>query len=65
MWVAILKNNSEAFGAFKKFKTLARSESNGALVKCLKTDRGEQFTSEEFSKWCEEGRWKKRGCDII
>ena len=54
MWVAILKNKSEAFGAFQKFKTLAESESNGALIKCLRTDRGGEFTSEEFSKWCEE-----------
>ena len=54
MWVAILMNKSEAFGAFKKFKTLEESESNGALIKCLRTDRGGEFTSEEFSKWCEE-----------
>ena len=54
IWVAILKNKSKAFGAFKKFKTLAESDSNGALIKCLRTDRGGEFTSEEFSKWCEE-----------
>ena len=54
MWVVILKNKSEAFGAFKKFKTLVESESNGALIKCLMTDRGGEFTYEEFSKWCEE-----------
>ena len=53
MWVAILKNKSEAFGAFKKFKTLAESKSNGALIKCLRNARGGEFTSEEFSKWCE------------
>ena len=53
-WVAILKNKSKEFGAFKKFKTLAESESNRALIKCLSTDCGEEFTSEEFSKWCEE-----------
>ena len=54
MWVAILKNKLEAFGAFKKFKILAESESNGALIKGLRTDRGGEFTSEEFSKWFEE-----------
>ena len=54
MLVAILKNKWEAFGAFKKFKTLAESESNGALIKCFRTDRGGELTSEEFSKWCEE-----------
>ena len=54
MWVAILKNKSEAFGAFKKFKTLVESDSNRALTKCLRSDRGGEFISEEFSKWCEE-----------
>ena len=38
----------------KKFKTPVESESNGALIKCLRTDRGGEFTYEEFSKWCEE-----------
>ena len=46
-------HKSEAFGAFQKFKTLAESESNVALIKCLWTDRGGEFTSEEFSNWCE------------
>ena len=54
MWVAILKDNSKAFGAFKKFKTLVENESNGALIKCLRTDYGGEFTSDEFLKWCEE-----------
>ena len=54
MWVAILKNKSEVFGAFQKLKTLAKSESNGALIKCLRTDCGGEFSFEEFSNWCEE-----------
>ena len=54
MWMAILKNKSEAFGAFKKFKTLVESEYNGALIKFLRTNRGGEFTSKGFSKWCEE-----------
>ena len=40
MWVAILKSMSEPFGAFKKFKNLAGSESDGVLIKCLRTNRG-------------------------
>ena len=52
--MVILKNKSETFGAFKKFKTLAESESNGTLIKCLRIDCGGEFTSKEFSKWCEE-----------
>ena len=34
MWVAILKNKVEAVRNFQKFKSLAESESNGALIKC-------------------------------
>ena len=60
MWVAILKNNSEAFRAFQKFKTLAESESNGASMKCFKIDCGEEFTSEEFSIWCEEKGFQRQ-----
>ena len=50
----ILKNKSEAFRAFQKFKFLAKGESNGALIKCLRINRGGEFTPEEFSTWCEE-----------
>ena len=50
----ILKNKLEAFGAIKKLKTVAESESYGGLIKCLKTDCGGEFIFEEFSKWCEE-----------
>ena len=54
MWVEILKNKSKEFGAFKKFKNLAKSKSNGISIKFFRTDRGGEFTSEELSKWCEE-----------
>ena len=60
MWVAILNNKLEAFGAFKKFKTLVESESNEALIKCMRTDQGGEFTFEEFSKWFEEKGIRKQ-----
>ena len=53
MWVAILKNKSEAFRAFQKFKSLVESESNGASIKCLRTDHGGEFILEKFLTWCE------------
>ena len=52
--VTILKKKSNAFGAFKKFKTLAESESNRVLIKCFRTNHGGEFNSKEFSKWCQE-----------
>ena len=42
MWVAFLKEKSDAFQHFKKFKNLAESESE-ENVKCFRTDRGGEF----------------------
>ena len=53
-WVAILKTKLEAIRTFKKFKTLAESESKVAMIKCLRTDCVGEFTYEEFSTLCEE-----------
>ena len=49
MWVAILKNKSKIFEAFKKYKTLAETESKRGKLKGLRIDHGREFTSEEFS----------------
>ena len=54
MWETILKNKSKAFRAFQHFKFLVESESNGASIKCLRTDCVGEFPSEEFSMWYEE-----------
>ncbi|KZV28520.1 hypothetical protein F511_15600 [Dorcoceras hygrometricum] len=51
-WVYFLKYKSEAFDAFKKFKTLVEKES-GYEIKALRTDRGGEFTSNEFNSFCE------------
>ena len=54
MWVEILKNKTEVFRAFQNLKNLRESKTKGAKIKCLRTDRGGEFTSKEFSTWCEE-----------
>ncbi|KAJ4812770.1 polyprotein [Rhynchospora pubera] len=51
-WVYFLKNKSEAFETFKKFKSLVENES-GYYIKALRTDRGGEFTSNEFQNFCE------------
>ena len=58
MWVAFLKEKSEAFQQFKRFKNLAESESE-EKVKCLRTDRGGEFNSKEFKLYCEENGIKR------
>lgn len=43
----------EAFHIFKVFK--ARGErGTGKNLKCLRSDRGGEFTSQKFMKYCEE-----------
>ncbi|GKC26312.1 integrase [Tanacetum coccineum] len=52
-WVYFLKSKSEAFDFFKKFKALAENQCNRKL-KILRTDRGGEFLSNEFSRFCDE-----------
>ncbi|KAL8101414.1 hypothetical protein AgCh_033340 [Apium graveolens] len=53
MWVYLLKEKSSAFEMFKKFKALVE---NGAerSIKILRTDRGGEFCSKEFTEFCEK-----------
>ena len=52
-WIYFLKNKSEAFDSFKRFKALVEKES-GYVIKALRTYRGGEFTSNELNKYCEE-----------
>ena len=50
-WVNFLVEKSDAFVAFKLFKECVEKES-GLVIKCLRTDRGGEFTSGEFNEYC-------------
>ena len=52
-WVYFLKLKSETFDNFWKFKALVERQS-GRYIKALRTDRGGEFLSNEFSSFCEE-----------
>ncbi|GJR05414.1 retrovirus-related pol polyprotein from transposon TNT 1-94 [Tanacetum coccineum] len=52
-WFYFLTYKSEAFGFFKKFKALAENQSYRKL-KVLRTDRGGEFLSKEFSGFSNE-----------
>ena len=52
-WVYFLKNKSESFDCFKKFKALVEKQS-GRNIKVLRTDRGGVFLSKEFNDFCDE-----------
>jgi len=52
-WVYFLKQKSEVFTTFKKFKAVVEKES-GRHIKAMQTDRGGEFTSKEFQELCEK-----------
>ena len=58
-WVSMLQCKSDAFEAFKHFKNLAETEKR-MKIKTLKLDRGGEFTSDEFSKYCLEHGIKRQ-----
>ena len=53
MWTMLLKEKNEAFGRFKKLKASIEQET-GISIKTFRTDRGGEFTSNEFNNFCEE-----------
>eukprot|EP00253_Pinus_taeda_P018868 PITA_18868 len=55
-WIGLLKHKDEAF---EKFKALVENESDHK-IKCLKSDRGGEFTSDEFFDLCEKHGIKRQ-----
>ena len=53
VWIGLMKHKDEAFEKFKSFKALAENESDHK-IKCLRSDRGGEFTSNEFFDFREE-----------
>ena len=51
IWIYLLNQKSEALEAFKGFKTWAEKEA-GTSIKCLRTDRGGEYNSKEFTEFC-------------
>ena len=59
MWVALLKEKSEALEQFKRFKSMAEAEKE-VKIKCIRSDRGGEFTSDEFKNLCDKSGIKKQ-----
>ena len=52
MWTILLKEKSDAFAKFKKFKSLVEQES-GLKIQTFRTDRGGEFVSQDFDSFCD------------
>eukprot|EP00253_Pinus_taeda_P033727 PITA_33727 len=52
-WIGLLKHKDEALKKFKAFKALVENESDHR-IKCHRSDRGGEFTSDEFFNFCGE-----------
>lgn len=52
-WVYFLKQKSEVFSVFKRFKQMIEVQS-GLKIKVLRTDNGGEYTSNEFKAFCDE-----------
>ena len=59
MWVALLKEKSEALEKFLRFKSKAEAE-KGEKIKSIRSDRGGEFTSDEFKELCDRSGIKKQ-----
>ncbi|GKB48852.1 retrovirus-related pol polyprotein from transposon TNT 1-94, partial [Tanacetum coccineum] len=53
VWVYFMKNKSDTLAKFKEFKKSAEAEI-GKDVRCLRTDNGGEYTSDEFSNYLQE-----------
>lgn len=53
MWIVLLRSKDEAIAAVQKFQAAAELES-GCKLKVLRTDRGGEFTSNQFAEYYEE-----------
>lgn len=52
MLTVLLKDKGDAFKKFKNFKIMVEREAKTS-IKTLRTDRGGEFTSIKFQKFCE------------
>lgn len=49
VWVYFLKNKSDVYDTFKRWRAMVESETN-LKVKCLRTNNVEEYDDDEFKK---------------
>ena len=55
VWVFFMKQISDVFSTFKDWKTMIEKQT-GRQVKCLHTNNGLEFCSDEFNSLCKKER---------
>lgn len=58
-WIYFVLEKSEAFHCFKTFKAFVEKQT-GLVIKCLRTDRGGEYNSNEFKEFCREHGIKRQ-----
>jgi transposase InsO family protein len=53
-----LKEKSQVFEVFKKFKVFIEKQS-GYCIKSLRSNKGDEFTSNEFKEFCKANRIRR------
>ena len=51
VWVYCIRNKSDVFDTFVKWKALVENET-GLKLKCLRSDNGGEYCSNEFNDYC-------------
>ncbi|PNX85643.1 copia-type polyprotein [Trifolium pratense] len=51
-WIYFMNEKSEALAMIKKFKVIVENESK-KMIQCLRTDRGGEYTSNDFNEFCD------------
>ena len=59
VWVYFMKKKSEVFGHFKAFKAMVEKET-GLQIKCLRSDGGGEYFSNEFNTFLDEQGIKRQ-----
>lgn len=59
MWEYFLNSKDQAYGIFKEFKLKVKNELRTKL-KMFRTDRGGEFTSNEFLQYCKDNGIKRQ-----
>lgn len=59
IWIYFLADKAETFDVFKTFKSSVEKEAK-TVIRGLRTDRGGEFTSDDFNKYCNNSGIKRQ-----